>query len=83
MILDEVTSALDPETEQEICRNVQALMNDYTIVVITHGTAWTEIATALYRVDAGTVKQADLTGEDDEPASMGMAAPAFDPTPAR
>ena len=83
LILDEVTSALDPETEQEICRNVQALMNDYTIVVITHGTAWTDIATALYQVDAGTVERADLTGEDEAPASMGITAPALDPTPAR
>jgi len=59
LILDEVTSALDPETELEICRNVQSLSETYTIIAITHRPAWAEIATHLYRVDKGTVVQLD------------------------
>jgi ATP-binding cassette, subfamily C, bacterial len=55
LILDEVTSALDPDTEREICENILALEGRYTIVAITHRPAWTDIATRLYKVDAGRV----------------------------
>ena len=55
LILDEVTSALDPESEEAICRNIKALSRDYTIIAITHRPAWAEIATAIYEVEAGTV----------------------------
>ena len=47
LILDEVTSALDPDTEREICDNIQAISQDYAIVAITHRPAWTEIADRL------------------------------------
>lgn len=56
LILDEVTSALDPVTEAEIVANIAALRGRYTIVVITHRPAWTKIADRLYQVTAGTVK---------------------------
>ncbi|WP_342641231.1 ABC transporter ATP-binding protein [Rhodoligotrophos ferricapiens] len=55
LILDEVTSALDPETELEICRNIQMLGGSYTIIAITHRPAWTAIATRLYQVAGGKV----------------------------
>jgi ATP-binding cassette, subfamily C, bacterial len=58
LILDEVTSALDPETEREICQNIVALEGLYTIVAITHRPAWTDIATHLYKVEAGRVTRA-------------------------
>lgn len=53
LILDEVTSALDEDTEAEICRNITGLGSEYTIVAITHRPAWKEIATRLYRVRDG------------------------------
>jgi ATP-binding cassette subfamily C protein len=53
LILDEVTSALDPATELDIVRNIAALRNRYTIVVITHRQAWTAIADRLYEVENG------------------------------
>ncbi|WP_108880728.1 ATP-binding cassette domain-containing protein [Anderseniella sp. Alg231-50] len=53
LILDEVTSALDEETEAEICRNITGLGGDYTIVAITHRPAWKEIASKLYLVKEG------------------------------
>ncbi len=56
LILDEVTSALDPDTEREICRNIAGLSNRYTIVAITHRPIWAQVAHRLYRVEAGTVK---------------------------
>ncbi len=55
LILDEVTSALDPATEDQICREVAALRGDYTIVAITHRPAWTAIADRLYKVEGGRV----------------------------
>ena len=56
LILDEVTSALDPESEMAICRNIKELSKDYTIIAITHRPAWAEIATTIYEVEAGTVR---------------------------
>ncbi|MGE5766350.1 MAG: ABC transporter ATP-binding protein [Bacteroidota bacterium] len=56
LILDEVTSALDPKTEQDICRNIEALGGDMTILAITHREAWTEIADRTYRVEGGRVE---------------------------
>ena len=37
LILDEVTSALDPETEAEIVSNIASLRGRYTIIAITQG----------------------------------------------
>ena len=56
LILDEVTSALDPQTELDICRNIDALSHDMTILAITHREAWTQIAERTYRLDEGSVE---------------------------
>ena len=63
LILDEVTSALDPETEAAICRNIASLRDHYTIVAITHRPAWTRIATDLYKVAAGRVSRTETKSE--------------------
>ena len=63
LILDEVTSALDPETEAEIVANIVGLRGAYTIIVITHRPAWTRIADRLYRVTRGSV----TTDKDPNP----------------
>jgi ATP-binding cassette subfamily C protein len=55
LILDEVTSALDPKTERAICENITALRGRYTTVAITHRPIWTEMATQLYKVEHGTI----------------------------
>jgi len=55
LILDEVTSALDPATEAEIVENIAGLRGEYTIVAITHRPAWTGIADRLYKVSHGRV----------------------------
>jgi ATP-binding cassette subfamily C protein len=57
LILDEVTSALDPETEKEICQNIVALREQYTTVAITHRPIWAEIANHLYKVERGHVSE--------------------------
>ena len=57
LILDEVTSALDPETELAICDNIASLAGRYTIVAITHRPAWTKIAAHIYKVEDGRVSE--------------------------
>ena len=44
LILDEVTSGLDSDTEAEICGNMRALAKDLTIVALSHRAAWVDIA---------------------------------------
>lgn len=56
LILDEVTSALDPETEAAIVSNIHAMRGRYTIVAITHRPAWTTIADRLYLINNGRAK---------------------------
>ncbi len=55
LVLDEVTSALDPQTETEIVEKIAGLRGAYTILAITHRPAWTAIADQLFRVEAGCV----------------------------
>ena len=57
LILDEVTSALDPETEKAICENIVALRGHYTTVAITHRPIWAQIASHLYKVERGHVSE--------------------------
>jgi ATP-binding cassette subfamily C protein len=58
LILDEVTSALDHDTEQAICTSVAALSRQFTVVAITHRPAWLSIAGTVYRVSDGQVSEA-------------------------
>lgn len=52
LILDEVTSALDPETEAAICRNIRDLADSVTILAITHRPAWVDAADRVYELGA-------------------------------
>ena len=53
LLLDEVTSALDDQTELEICRNIRGLSGSLTILAITHRPAWKDIADRIYRISHG------------------------------
>jgi ATP-binding cassette, subfamily C, bacterial len=53
LILDEATTALDPETEASICKAVKRLSTDTAILAISHQEALTEIADTLYTLDRG------------------------------
>ncbi len=54
LILDEVTSALDPETEAGICRNIRALTEQgITALAITHREAWLSAADRVYHLEDG------------------------------
>ena len=50
LVLDEVTSALDPDSEREICANIRRLAGDLTIVSITHRPAWVDTADRAYHL---------------------------------
>jgi ATP-binding cassette subfamily C protein len=74
LILDEVTSALDPETEKAICEKIAALSGRYTTVAITHRPIWAEIATHLYKVERGNVTKVS-PGTDSKPRHSEDAKP--------
>jgi ATP-binding cassette subfamily C protein len=58
LVLDEVTSALDPETEWQICNRIRELASGMAVLAITHRPAFLEIADRLYRVADGRVIEA-------------------------
>ncbi len=55
LILDEVTSALDPESEAAICGTLQQLKGSVTILAISHQPALVEAADRVYRLQQGNV----------------------------
>jgi ATP-binding cassette subfamily C protein len=56
LILDEATTALDPETERIVCHNIAALAKEteMTVLVISHQPAWMEIADQVWRLPQQT-----------------------------
>ena len=59
LILDEVTSALDPETERAIVGNILALRGESTVIAITHRAAFLDIADQIYELANGRVVSTD------------------------
>jgi ATP-binding cassette, subfamily C, bacterial len=53
LILDEVTSALDPGAGQAICRHIAALRERTSVLAVTHRPAFLAIATHVHRIDRG------------------------------
>lgn len=60
LILDEATTALDPETEAAICQTLRKLRGEITILAISHQTAVLAVADHAYRIQDGTVTQEDV-----------------------
>jgi ATP-binding cassette subfamily C protein len=56
-ILDEVTSALDPQTEREICRTISDLASNMAVFAITHRPALLEIADRVYELRDGRIEE--------------------------
>ena len=71
LILDEVTSAIDPETETDICRRIARLDDDITVLAITHRPAWTRIATRLYKIVGGRALLVANARDVTRPATPG------------
>jgi ATP-binding cassette, subfamily C, bacterial len=61
LILDEPTTALDPETEQILCRGIVALARktQMTVVVISHQARWMENADQVIRLPLATAEGAE------------------------
>jgi ATP-binding cassette subfamily C protein len=57
LILDEATTALDPQTEREICATLQQLRGEITILAISHQPTLFECADWAYQVEGGKVKR--------------------------
>ena len=55
LILDEVTSSLDPQTEAAICHTLQGLRGQLTIMAISHQPAVVEAANRIYRIQNSEV----------------------------
>jgi ATP-binding cassette subfamily C protein len=61
LILDEPTTALDPETERGICRTIRDLSGSTTVLVISHQTAVVEAADMVYRIMDGRIEAEQRT----------------------
>ncbi len=59
LILDEATTALDPDTEAAICNTVKSLKEGRIIMAITHQPAWVDAADQVYRLQSGRLVSAD------------------------
>jgi ATP-binding cassette, subfamily C, bacterial len=53
LILDEATTALDPETENEICETLVGLSSKMTVLAISHQPAIIKKAHVVYKVNSG------------------------------
>jgi ATP-binding cassette, subfamily C, bacterial len=63
LILDEITTALDPKTEAAICRTLQELRSRTTILAISHQQALMDAADVVYRLREGEVREQRVAGE--------------------
>lgn len=59
LILDEVTSALDPASEIALCEKIRELSDETTVLAITHRPALVDIADRVILIDKG--QAADIT----------------------
>lgn len=55
IIMDEATSSLDNETEQEIIRSIQTLRGIKTLIVIAHRLSTIQHCDVIYKLEAGKV----------------------------
>ena len=63
LILDEVTTALDPVAENEICLTLRNLSGQVTILAISHQKAMINFADCVYQLIDGTLlKRSDVMG---------------------
>ena len=59
LILDEATTALDPDSEAAICQTVRRLRGTMTILAISHQPALLDIADHVYRLENGHLRPVD------------------------
>ncbi len=72
LILDEVTNALDRESEVAICRTLQQLRGGMTILAVSHQPALVEAADRVYRLEKGALTLvADGVSDSAVPCDVG------------
>jgi ATP-binding cassette subfamily C protein len=65
LILDEATTALDPQNEKAICETLRELKGELTILAISHQPAILDIADRAYRIEDGqAIKITDQLSEN-------------------
>ncbi len=57
LILDEATTALDPDSEAAICATVQHLRGHMTVLAISHQSALLEAADRVYHLEGGRIER--------------------------
>ena len=61
LVLDEVTTALDPVTEAAICETLGELRNETTILAISHQSAVVRAADTVIQIEHGVVRELRAT----------------------
>ena len=56
LIFDEATSALDNDTEKEVMKSINSLMDKRTIIIIAHRLSTIQNCKVLYKVENGNIK---------------------------
>jgi ATP-binding cassette subfamily B protein len=74
LILDEPSSALDPETESRVAQNLRKSLRGRTVVIITHRTALAEIADQVVNLKDGKVWTSSQAAPDAESALQSSTA---------
>jgi ATP-binding cassette subfamily C protein len=64
LILDEVTSALDPATAVAVAGEIRTLCRETTILTITHRPEFLDVADRIYRVENGTAREVERAKAD-------------------
>ena len=69
LILDEITTALDPETEAQICQTLSELKGEVTIISISHQAAMRAVADKTWMMENGRLQPAQSL---ERPETMTM-----------
>lgn len=69
LILDEVSSALDPATEADMCRRLRAMAGTITVLAITHRPAFLDIADRIYKLQDGVVTDVEVPAHGAQQAN--------------
>ena len=70
LILDEVTSALDPKTEEEICATLSSLAEKVTIIAVSHQPAIVRAAHRAYRMAEGRLEPVSVVVPEQDLAEI-------------
>ena len=73
LILDEVTSALDPEAEQKICDNLKLLSRNLAVLTVTHRPSLLSIADRAYKLTDNTLLEVSIEGAELSKAAQGQS----------